>query len=273
VPDYPALVALGFLTATLGAAGGIGGALLLVPVLVLLGADPAEAAPIGLLTVAAGSLAAAPAQLEEGLVHHRLGLAVETAASLGAIAGALAAESVSDTVLSRLLAATAFAAAVAALARRGLRNPPNPTFIAEEPGEWPGTLAGAYRLDGGVVPYAATRIATGWIAMLGSGVVSGVAGVGGGFIKTPIMSDVMHVPIKVAAATSTFTVGITAVTGLCVFAVQDRLELGSGAAVVAGGLVGGLLGARLQQMFPPATARRVLAALLLVIAVVLAVRS
>ena len=47
-----------------------------------------------------------------------------------------------------------------------------------------------------------------------AGLVSGLAGVGGGFIKTPAMSEIMHVPIKVAAATTTFTVGITAATSL-----------------------------------------------------------
>jgi uncharacterized membrane protein YfcA len=269
VPDHPALVLLGFAAATLGAAGGIGGALLLVPALVLLGADPADAAPIGLLTVAAGSLAAAPAQLEEGLVHHRIGLTLETAASAGAVGGALVADSLSSAALARVVAGTALVAAIAALRRRGLRNPPHATFAAEVPGEWPGTLAGAYRLGDGIVPYRARRVRVGWLAMLGSGVVTGLAGVGGGFIKTPIMSDVMHVPVRVAAATSTFTVGITAATGLVVFASQGRLDLGAGAAVVAGGLVGGLLGARVQQRLSPVAARRGLAGLLLVIAVIL----
>jgi uncharacterized membrane protein YfcA len=273
MPDYPALVVLGFVAATLGAAGGIGGALLLVPALVLLGADAGDAAPIGLLTVAAGSLAAAPSQLEEGLVHHRIGLTIESGASLGAIFGALTADALSATALARVIAITAVVAAVAAFRRRGLRNVPQASFAAEVPGEWPGTLAGAYRLGDAMVPYAAKRVVAGWSAMVGAGVVSGLAGIGGGFIKTPIMSDVMHVPVRVAAATSTFTTGITAATGLVAFASQGRLDLGSGAAVVAGGLVGGLLGGWLQRRLSPVAARRGLAVLLLLVAIVLGVRG
>ena len=273
MPELPALVALGAAAAGLGAVGGIGGAVLLVPLLVLLGAEPAEAAPIGLLVVAAGSLAAAARQLEEGVVHHRLGLTLETAATAGAVAGALASDAVSATTLARLLAIVALAAALAGARRRGLRNLPDATFAAEWPGEWPGTLGGTYRLENAIVPYRARRVRIAWAGMLGAGVLAGTAGVGGGFVKAPMMTEVMRVPVKVAAATSTFTVGITASAGLVVFALQERLDLQSGAAVVAGGLAGGVVGARFQARLPPLAVRRVLAGALAVIGVVLLVRG
>ena len=273
MPPVAALLVLGAATAGVGALGGIGGAVLLVPLLVLLGADPAEAAPLGLLSVGAGSLAAASRQLGRGLVHHRLGVVIETAASTGAVAGALIASSLSTTVLSRLLAAVALAAGVSNLRRTPTRNLPQPEFVAESAGEWPGTLAGAYRLGLGVVPYAAKRTVLGWCCMLGAGVVSGISGVGGGFIKTPVLREVMGIPVKVAAATSTFTVGLTASAGILVFAVQDRLDLRSGAAIVAGGLVGGFLGAQVQERLAPTTVRRVLGVVLVVVAVVVAIRG
>jgi hypothetical protein len=105
------------------------------------------------------------------------------------------------------------------------------------------------------------------VLCLGAGVVAGLSGVGGGFLKTPAMSEVMHVPAKVAAATTTFTLGLTAATGLLVYAGQGRLELREGAAAVLGALAGGLLGARLQSSVSPVTARRLTGALLLVVAV------
>lgn len=268
----PVLVALAFLMAATGALGGIGGAVLLVPLLVLLGVEPAEAAPLGLLTVAAGSLAAASAQLRSGLVHHRLGVLVEITASTGALVGALASGQVSEGALRVVLALTAVVAGVAGWYRKGLRNPPDATFVAEVPGEWPGTLAGAYQYDATqVVPYRARRIPAGLAGMTVAGVLSGVSGIGGGFIKTPLLSEVMGVPVKVAAATSTFTVGITASTALLVFAGQGRLDVEAGAAVVAGALLGGLAGARVQRTIPPVTARRVVATLLVVVGIVLLV--
>jgi uncharacterized protein len=273
MPPVAALMALGAATAGVGAVGGIGGAVLLVPLLVLLGADPADAAPLGLLSVAAGSSAAGARQLGQGLVHHRLGVVMETAASAGAVTGALVASSLSPAVLSRVLAAVALAAGLVGLRRAAVRNLPRPEFVAESAGEWPGTLAGAYRLGVGVVPYAARRTALGWCCMLGAGLVSGVAGVGGGFIKTPVMREVMGIPVKVAAATSTFTVGLTASAGIVVFAMQGRIDLRSGAAVVAGGLLGGVLGASVQDRLGPTQVRHILGALLVVIAAVVVIRG
>jgi hypothetical protein len=267
-----ALAALAFATAGVGAMGGIGGAVLLVPVLVLLGVDPIVAAPLGLLTVAAGSLAAAPRQLASGLVHQRLGVLLEVTASIGALCGALLAEGVPETVLAVALALVAIAAGLTGLRNRGMRNLPQETFVAEVPGEWPGTLGGAYRLDEDhVVPYRARRVGAGLTGMVAAGFITGIAGVGGGWIKTPLLSEVMHVPVRVAAATSTFTVGITSTTALLVFAGQGRLDAEGGAAVVAGALLGGLAGARVQGALHPVLARRVIGVLLVVIGVVLLV--
>lgn len=267
------LTLLSGVTAFVGSLGGIGGAVLLVPVLTLLGIDPKIAAAFGMLSVAGGALASAPRQLGDGVVHHRLGIVLEIAASGGALAGALLGAVISASLLSRGLAVVAIVAAVAGATRKGLRNKPDELFSEEPPGEWPGSLSGAYRLDGELVPYRAQRLPVGMVAMGGAGLVAGLAGVGGGFIKTPIMSEIMKVPVRVAAATSTFTVGITAATSLIVFAGQDRIEYHRGAGIITGGLIGGQLGARLQQRVHPLVIRRVLSVVLVAIGILLLVRG
>ncbi len=256
-----------------GSLGGIGGATLLVPVLLALGVDPLAAAPVGLVTVAAGSLASASRPLQDGLVHHRLGLTVELAASSGAVAGALASTAVPEVWLARVLGVAALVGAVAALARRGVRNRPDPTFHGETTGEWPGTLGGQYALDGRIVPYHARNLPGGLAASLVAGVVAGLSGVGGGFLKTPAMSEVMKVPVKVAAATTTFTLGITATTGLVVYGEQGRIDPHDAAAALIGAIAGGLLGARVQARIHATTARRVTGGLLLVVAAVVLGRT
>jgi uncharacterized protein len=256
-----------------GTMGGLGGALFLVPVLVLLGVSPLDAAPLGAMAVVAGSLAAAPNQLRAGLVHHRLGVTIECAAGTGALVGALVGTSVSSTAFGRGLAVVALIAALGTLAGRGTYTPPDPLFSFEVAGEWPGTLGGAYRLGDQVVPYEARNVAPGLLAMTGVGVVAGIGGVGGGFLKVPLMRELMRVPVKVAAATSTFTVGITAAITLLVFITQGRVELVSASAVLAGGLAGGVVGARLAHRLAPARTRAVLAVLLAVVAVVLGVQA
>lgn len=264
------LIGLSLVTALIGTLGGLGGAIILVPALVLLGVEPQFAAPLGILSVAAGSLAAAPRHLDDGVVHHRLGVTLEITASAGAIIGALLGGFVSSTVLARLLAVMAILAAISGVRRRGLRNLPQAEFSLEEPGEWPGTLSGSYRLSPTeIVPYAAKRVPAGLVAMLAAGLVSGLAGIGGGFIKTPAMNQIMTVPVRVAAATSTFTVGITAAASLLVFSGQDRIDYQAGAAIIVGGVLGGVAGARLGRNLHPDGIRILLTVMLVVIAVIL----
>lgn len=264
---------LAALCALAGSVGGIGGATLLVPVLLALGVEPIAAAPLGLLTVAAGSLASASRQLDEGVVHHRLGVTVELTAAAGAVVGALFSVAVSEVLLARVLGAAALVGAIAALARSGIRNPPQPTFSGEAPGEWPGTLGGQYPLAGEMVPYQARNLPAGLAASLAAGVVAGLSGVGGGFLKTPAMSEIMKVPVKVAAATTTFTLGVTATTGLVVYARQGRIDVHTGAAAVLGAIVGGVLGARFQARVHAVTLRRITGALLLVVGAVVIGRT
>jgi uncharacterized protein len=267
------LILLGALSAALGSLGGIGGATLLVPVLLVMGVDPLAAAPLGLLTVAAGSLAAAARQLDEGLVHHRLGLTIELTASIGTVAGALIAAQIPDQWLERLLGTAALLGAIAALSRRGVRNLAVGIFDEETRGEWPGTLGGQYPLGGHMVPYQARRIPEGLGVSSIAGLIAGVSGVGGGFVKTPAMSEIMGIPVKVAAATTTFTLGITASTGLLIYWLQDRLDMRGGAAVIVGALLGGVIGARIQAVVPPRAARWTTGVLLVVVGVVVIGRS
>jgi uncharacterized protein len=265
----PALVAMAVVAASVGTLGGIGGAVLLVPALVLAGLEPAIAAPLGLVTVAASSLSAAPGQLSRGVVHHRIGVTLELTASATAIAAALVSDRVDADVLRIVLAVSAAAAGAVGLGSGAMRNRPHPEFVAEPPGEWPGTLAGAYQGPGGTIPYRARRVPLGIAAMTLAGAVTGLSGVSGGFIKTPVMRELMAIPVKVAAATTTFTVGVTAAASLFVFAMQGRIVAHDAAAVALGGLLGGILGARAQDLLSPVMVRRVLAVVLLFVAVVL----
>lgn len=271
--DVVGLVLAAFAAATLGSLGGLGGAILLVPVLVVTGMSATEAAPLGLITVAAGSIAAAPKQLEERSVNHRLGVATELVASTGAVIGALVSGWFGEATLTYMLAAVAVTAAFAGSRRSGLRNPPDPRCDRGDVGERVGSLDGAYPLGQAVVPYRVLRLRRGLGFMGVAGLVAGTAGASGGFIKTPATTEIMRVPTKVAAATTTFTVGITASAALVVFAFQDRIDVEAGAIVIVGSLVGGQVGAGLQSRLSPPAIRRFLSVLLLVVAVALVVRA
>lgn len=268
----PLLAVLSFAAAAAGALGGVGGAVLLVPVLVFAGMDPADAAPLGLLTVAASSLAASSTHLDEDTVNHRLGVVLEVPATIGAAIGALASAVVSATVLRWVLAVAAIGAGIGGGARRRSHHRATPADDVNL-GERRGRLAGAYAEDAGVIAYEARRVPAGIAVMGGAGLVAGITGTSGGFIKTPVMTELMRVPIKVSASTTVFMVGITASAALIVYAMQGRVAVASAGAVVVGGLAGGRVGAMLQRRLQPTWVRRFLGALLVVIGVLLVVRT
>ncbi|HET9771662.1 MAG TPA: sulfite exporter TauE/SafE family protein [Acidimicrobiia bacterium] len=264
------LVLLALVTAALGALGGIGGAVILVPLLVLTGTPAREAAPLGLLSVASGSLAAGPRQLAELTVHHRIGVTTEVVASFGAVAGALLSGAVGEAALTRLLALVAVASAMASLRGRDEVHAVAPDEEgAGDLGEQRGTLSGNLRSEGSVRRYEARHLPGALAVVSLAGLVAGIAGVGGGFIKTPVTSEIMRVPVKVAAATTTFTIGITSATALLVFAAHGRVNLEHAGPVIAGSLFGGYIGARFQSSLDPSVIRRSLAALLFVVAAIL----
>lgn len=267
------VLVLGFVCAAVGTVGGIGGAAILVPLLVMTGMSPSTAAPLGMVTVAAGSLAAAARHIDSGVVHHRLGTTVELAGAVGALVGATASAQVSDSTIERVLAGAALASATVLLSRRGVRNKPDPERTASVVGEAPGPgLAGTYRLDGQVVAYRVERrIPT--VAAIGvAGVVAGLSGTSGGYLKTPIMSELGHVPVRVAAATTTFIVGITAVSALAVYAGQGRIDARLACAATISGLAGGALGSRLLGALRPEVTRAAIGAVLVTVAVLLLAR-
>jgi len=256
--------------AAVATVGGVGGALLLVPLLVLGGVEPRAAVPLGLLSVTAASLAAAAPQIERGLVNHRLGMVTEVAASTGAIAGAAMSGAISASGLRVLLGVVAVGAAVLGWLRR---SGDEPALAAVEEGstagELPGSLSGVFFTGPAGGRYTAVRVPAALVAMLGSGLVAGLTGTSGGYVKTPVIQHVMAVPAKIAAATTTFTVGITTASALAVLAFQGRIDVVAGGAVVAGAIVGGRTGAAIQDRLPSRAVRFVLSAALLAIGVVL----
>jgi uncharacterized protein len=262
---------LALAAAGLGAMGGLGGAILLVPALVLTGMPTVEAAPLGLISVAAGSIAAGAQQLRERSTNHRLGVATEVAASAGAVVGATISGIVSDRLLTYVLAGVAALAAIASFRKRAASG--TDSGPAAQVGERIGSLSGAHPSAGGVVPYTVRHLPIGLGLMAVAGVIAGTAGASGGFIKTPATSEIMGVPARVAASTTTFTVGITSSAALIVMALDGRIDSQVSCVVIAGSLLGGRLGAGLQSRFPDDLLRKVLGGLLTCVAVVLVARS
>jgi len=252
------LVWLGSLLAGLvGALTGLGGGVVVVPLLALaFHVNLRYAAGASLLSVIATSSGAAAAYVREGWSNVRLGMLLEVATTLGALAGASTAALVPTTAV-----AVIFGALLLLAAAGSLRRPPEGPDVAAPPDRLAGVLrlGGTYPGPAGPVAYGVRRVPGGFALMLLAGWLSGLLGVGSGALKVTAMDDVMRVPFKVSTTTSNFMIGVTAAASAGVYLARGWVEPRLAAPVVLGVLPGALLGARLLPRMRSRTLRAVFA--------------
>jgi uncharacterized membrane protein YfcA len=271
------LAVVGVFAGVLGALVGIGGGVVLVPVLSLaFGIDVRIAVATSLVSVIGTSTAAGGVYVGSGLTNMRLGMALEVTTTLGGIAGGLVAVLVPVSALEVAFGLMLIVTSVLMLSGRdSAKKKVGEGASMAEGYEERGALAGAYfdQREGRLVHYRAERLAIGSSVALLAGAVSGMLGVGGGFLKVPAMDLGMRVPIRVAAATSNFMIGVTAVASLVVYFARGYVHPTVAAPVVLGVIGGSLAGTRIGQRVHPKALRSVLAIVLIGVAVQMLVKG
>lgn len=275
------LLGLGVFAGWLGALVGLGGGVVVIPALVLgFGVDIRVAVATSLVAVVATSTAAGSVFVGKGLTNMRLGMTLEVFTTLGGITGGLVAMRVPQAALGLVFAALVSVTAVLMLRGRDAHGAKAGTARedgAEEPPgvEERGRIAGEYydAHHGGLVHYQAVRVAAGGAVSFLAGVLSGLLGVGGGFIKVPAMTMGMKVPFKVAAATSNFMIGVTAAASLFIYFSEGLVHPALAAPIALGVVGGALVGTATARRVSANLLRRVLAVVLLLVAVQLALRA
>lgn len=253
-----ALMAVGIGAGVLGTLFGLGGGIIFVPVLtILFGLEPSEAAAASLVGIVATSTTAAYIYISEGKSNIRLGLLLEITTSVGAIVGASIAAYLQEWLLLVIFAAVLIYGAVMMLLRK--------ETIIEDATE---SSEMTFTYDEGKT-YTVQNIKSGLALCTTAGVLSSMTGVGGGTIKVPLMNLHMHVPIKVASATSNYMIGITAFSGAAVYFLNGSLLLDYAAAIAIGALVGSYIGAKISKKIDTSSFRRYLSIVLLAISVVI----
>lgn len=224
------LLVLGVFAGGVGALTGIGGGLIITPVLTLLYGVPIhQAIGTSLCCVIATSSGAAANYVEHRLSDIRLGMTLELATTVGAVSGSLVAAVLSREALAILFALLLSYAGVT-MVRRGFK-----AEVAE-----PNT----------VEPYTVRRLPLGLLGSGAAGVVSGLLGVGGGPIKVPMMYLVMGVPFKVASATSNFMIGVTAAASAFIYYSRGDVRLLLTAPTAIGTFIGAGLGTYIMRRTP-----------------------
>jgi uncharacterized membrane protein YfcA len=218
-----------------GALLGLGGGVVLVPILTLaFGLPLTQAIGTSLVAVVATSAAGAAHNIRSGRADVRLGLTLELGSVAGAGAGGVLAGLLSERLLAGLFAALMVYTVLSLLP--SVARPRRIAAAALDPSAPDGELAPAYR---------SRRVPLALGGSLLAGVTSALLGVGGGVIKVPVMRLVMEAPMHVATATSNFIVGVTGAAGAYAYLFRGDIDALLAAPVVIGSLLGAAGGARL----------------------------
>jgi uncharacterized membrane protein YfcA len=229
-----------------GALVGIGGGVVIVPVLTIaLGYDLKAAIAASLVGVIATSLAASPRYLRTGVADRHLGLLLLIAATLGGLTGGLTAGRLDARVLALLFGLLLTLVAVQMLRQIHRPRPHPPIDDTDLESEF--TSSYVEPSSGEQVPYRARRLGLGTAVSFVAGNVSGLLGVGGGVINVPTLNMVMHVPIRVATTTSTYMLAATASASALVYLDSGQLDPLLAAPVALGVILGARVGARLAM--------------------------
>jgi uncharacterized membrane protein YfcA len=225
----------------LGALTGLGGGVVIVPVLALFfKMDIRYAIGASLVSVIATSSGAAVAYVREGLSNIRIGMFLEVATTLGACYGAYLATRVSTHWIAIVFGVVLLYSAIASFRQRDESVPkaakvPNAFATKLE-------LNGVYPGPQGGETYTAQRVPLGFGTMFGAGTLSGLLGIGSGAVKVLAMDQAMKLPFKVSTTTSNFMIGVTAAASAGIYLSRGYIDPQIAMPVMLGVLGGSLFG-------------------------------
>ncbi|MGO8818415.1 MAG: sulfite exporter TauE/SafE family protein [Terriglobia bacterium] len=239
--EFAAVVWLvSLLAGFLGSLTGIGGGIILTPVLTLaLGVDIRYAIGAALVSVIATSSGAAAAYVREGFSSIRIGMFLEIATTLGAIAGALIAAKISTGVLSLIFGVVLLYSAYVSTRPRDERadeRRPDPLATRLK-------MNGSFPTPEGANSYNVHHVPAGFSLMFGAGALSGLLGIGSGAVKVIAMDQAMGIPFKVSTTTSNFMIGVTAAASAGIYLRRGYVDPGLTMPVMLGVVIGSMAGA------------------------------
>ena len=275
MPDVTPLLALiifaaGTVAGGLGALLGLGGGVFLVPFLNLgLNFPFTIAAAISLTTVIATSSSVSAGRTGKQLINIRLGMVLEVATAAGSLLGGVTAQMVAQSTLQKLFGVVTSIVAVMMLSRLNRRN------VILDPAVEPGMLGGRYHEDesGGTVTYRIKRLPVALAASFIAGNLSSFLGIGGGVIKVPVLNAWCGIPLRAAAATSAFMIGVTATAGAVIYYGHGQLIPALAAAAVLGVQLGSWGGMRFGARASAKWLKLLMAIVLFVVSALMFVRS
>lgn len=242
ITTFTLIVFLGALLAGLvGSLTGLGGGVIIIPMLTLLfHIDIRYAIGTSLISVIATSSGAASAYVKDGISNIRLGMFLEIATTCGAVIGAMLAVYMPTAVIEIL-----FACILVISALLSLRDKKEEPIRTESRWSRLLRLGSTYPTSMGEEPYTVQKVPGGFAMMGLAGVISGLLGIGSGALKVIAMDTIMRIPFKVSTATSNFMIGVTAAASAGIYLLRGYIDPAISMPVMLGVLAGALIGSKL----------------------------
>jgi uncharacterized membrane protein YfcA len=241
------MLAGGAAAGVFGSLLGLGGGVLIVPLLTLgFGLPLRESVGVSLVCVIMTSTAAAGVYLERRVANLRLGMTLELFTALGALVGGSIAFLLDERLVTLLFAGLlAYVALTMARGRTGAAADASELDVSPEVGDAAPTSTMLDRLSGD--DYRVRNLGRGVLGAVGAGVASALLGIGGGIIKVPLMHLSMGVPLRVATATSNLMIGITAAASTVIYVIHGGVDPYVAGPTAIGVFIGATAGSRLSH--------------------------
>lgn len=247
----------------LGSLTGLGGGVVVIPLLTLVfHIDFHYAIGAALVASIATSSGSASAYVKEGMTNIRLGMFLEIATSIGAVAGAFIALWMPTNAIAVIFGAVLILTAVMQNRKKAEHINVEGSSLAKRL-----KLFGTYPHNGKLQSYELTNVPGGFLIMVVAGALSGLLGIGSGVLKVLAMDTCMKVPFKVSTTTSNFMIGVTAVTSAVVYLQRGYIEPGIAFPIMVGVLAGALTGAKLLKRLDVTLLRKIFVVAILLVAI------
>ncbi|MDB5154696.1 MAG: permease [Mucilaginibacter sp.] len=241
------LLAGSYLAGLIGSLTGLGGGVVVIPLLTLVfHVDIRYAIGAALLASIANSSGAASAYIKEGITNIRLGMFLEIATTIGAVFGAVIAVYTPTNTIAIL-----FGVILLFSASMAIRKKNQEALITGSNASLKLKLNSTYPTKDGEVTYQLKNVGAGFSIMTLAGVLSGLLGIGSGALKVLAMDSTMHIPFKVSTTTSNFMIGVTAAASAVVYLQRGYMDAGIAFPVVLGVLAGAFTGSKLLTRLDP----------------------
>ncbi len=231
-----------FLAGLLGSLTGLGGGVIIIPLLTLgLGVDIHYAIGASIISVIATSSGSAAAYVKEGITNVRIGMFLEMATTISAILGVVIATYMKTDYIKVIFGLILLFSAYSMLRKK----------IDHSNNEKTSVLANYFKLNGsypspdGMKPYAVHRVLGGFAMMFLAGALSGLLGIGSGALKVIGMDNIMRIPFKVSTTTSNFMMGVTAAASALVYLHRGQIDPAIAMPVTIGVISGATIGAKI----------------------------